>query len=420
MQKAWLGGVLDRVHLDRVHLDRVNLARAADVLVVAVAASLPWSTSATTVLIVLWLLALLPTLQRAPLLEVVRTPAGGLPVGLCALALVGMLWSGTSMAERWDGFQAFLRLLAIPLLFMQFNRSAHCGWRVAGGFLAACSALLLVSWAIFIWPWLRPSAITAGVPVKDYVVQSGEFLLCAFGLTHWGITAWQQNQRRLAVALAVLTLGFLTNLTYVATSRASMVVYPILLAVLARQRFAWRGALVAMTIGVLLGAAAWTSSSYLNQRVAAVPGEVARQETAGELTSTGSRLVWWRKSLDFIAAAPVLGHGTGSIRYQFRQAAGDDPNPQPNNPHNQTLSIAIQLGLLGVSLLYGMWIAHVLLLRGAGLPFWLGMGVVVQHIVESLFNSQLFYFNPGWIYVFGVGVLGGMVFRRTPNGLAHP
>jgi hypothetical protein len=97
----------------------------------------------------------------------------------------------------------------------------------------------------------------------------------------------------------------------------------------------------------------------------------------------------------------------------FRQAAGDDPSPQPNNPHNQTLSIAIQLGLVGVSLLYGMWLAHLLLFRGWGLPFWLGGGVAIQHIVESLFNSQLFYFNPGWIYVFGVGVLGGMVFKRA-------
>jgi hypothetical protein len=414
MQMALLGGILDRVHLDRA-----DLARAADVLVVAVAASLPWSTTATTVLIVLWLIALLPTLERAPLREVVTTPAGGLPVALCALALVGMLWSETSMAERWDGFQAFLRLLAIPLLFAQFSRSAHYGWRVAVGFLISCAALLLGSWVTYTWPWLRPSAVTVGVPVKDYVVQSGEFLLCAFGLTHWGITAWQQHQRRLVVALAVLILGLLANLTYVATSRASLVVYPVLLAVLARQRFAWRGTLGAMAIGALLAAAAWTSSSYLNHRVTAVPAEVVQQETTGDLTSSGSRLVWWRKSLDFVAAAPFLGHGTGSIRYQFRKAAGDDPNPQPNNPHNQTLSIAIQLGLVGVSLLYGMWLAHFLLFRGPGLLLWLGTGVVVQHVVESLFNSQLFYFNPGWIYVFGVGVLGGMVFRRTSDGLAR-
>ena len=46
---------------------------------------------------------------------------------------------------------------------------------------------------------------------------------------------------------------------------------------------------------------------------------------------------------------------------------------------------------------------------------WLGFGVVVQNIVSCLFNSYLFEFTLGWLYVFGVGVLGGMVLRRqTP------
>jgi hypothetical protein len=59
-----------------------------------------------------------------------------------------------------------------------------------------------------------------------------------------------------------------------------------------------------------------------------------------------------------------------------------------------------------------MWIAHLLLFRGPGLPAWIGVGLVVQNIVGSLFNSQIFYFTPGWLYVFGVGVLGGMVLGR--------
>jgi O-antigen ligase len=33
----------------------------------------------------------------------------------------------------------------------------------------------------------------------------------------------------------------------------------------------------------------------------------------------------------------------------------------------------------------------------------------VQNIFTSLFNSHLFDFNEGWMYVLGVGVAGGMV-----------
>ena len=69
--------------------------------------------------------------------------------------------------------------------------------------------------------------------------------------------------------------------------------------------------------------------------------------------------------------------------------------------------------LVGVAVLLAMWIAHLLLfVRGAGLTAWIGTIVVVQNVVASLFNSHLFDFTSGWLYVFGVGVAGGMVLRQ--------
>ena len=58
-----------------------------------------------------------------------------------------------------------------------------------------------------------------------------------------------------------------------------------------------------------------------------------------------------------------------------------------------------------------MWFAHLALFRGGGLAQWIGLMIVVQNIVGSLFNSHLFDFGQGWIYVFGVGVAGGMVLK---------
>jgi hypothetical protein len=59
-----------------------------------------------------------------------------------------------------------------------------------------------------------------------------------------------------------------------------------------------------------------------------------------------------------------------------------------------------------------MWIAHLLLFRGSGLVQWIGLIVVVQNVVGSLFNSHLFDFNQGWVYVFGVGVAGGVALKN--------
>ena len=70
--------------------DRQSFRQLAGCLAVAVAVSLPWSTSATSILIVLWVLAVLPTLDVSGLRRELASPAGGLPVLLWALAVVGM------------------------------------------------------------------------------------------------------------------------------------------------------------------------------------------------------------------------------------------------------------------------------------------------------------------------------------------
>src|SRR5262245_65522166 len=91
-----------------------------------------------------------------------------------------------------------------------------------------------------------------------------------------------------------------------------------------------------------------------------------------------------------------------------------------DQPHNQTFQIAIQLGFVGAALLFGVWISHLFMFRGGGLTAWLGVGVVVQNMVACIFNTYLLEFTLGWIYVFGVGVLGGMMFRErwpAPQGL---
>jgi O-antigen ligase len=61
---------------------------------------------------------------------------------------------------------------------------------------------------------------------------------------------------------------------------------------------------------------------------------------------------------------------------------------------------------------------HLLLFRGEGLVAWIGLMVVLQNIFSSLFNSHLFDFHEGWMYVLGVGVAAGMALRAKSAGAA--
>jgi O-antigen ligase len=394
--------------------DRPHWLRLADWLALGVAVTLPWSTSATAVFIALWLLAILPTLDAAILRRELTMPAGFLPVLLWGLAAVGMLWADVTWAERLGGLGKFHRLLVIPLLFAHFRRSERGLW-VVYGFFASVTALLVVSWGLVLLPGLSWRGRLPGVPAKDYIFQSTNFVICAFVLLASACAQARARHWRPVAGLVALAGLFLANIFFVATSRTTLLVVPVLLLWLGFRQFGWRGLAASVLLGAILAAAIWSGSPYLRQRLATSMIELQAYRTSGLTTSTSLHLEFLRKSLSFIAAAPLIGHGTGSIGEEFRNAAigqtGVAAEPS-QNPHNQIFAVAIQLGLIGAAVLLAMWIAHFMLFRGGGLIAWIGMVVVVENAVSSLFNSHLFDFTSGWLYVFGVGVVGGIVLRE--------
>jgi O-antigen ligase len=393
---------------------RAKLVRISDALMVAIAVSVPWSTSATAILLVLWLLALFPTLEWSDVRRELMTPAGGLPVLLFLLGVLGMAWADVPLLERWKGLDGFFKLLVIPLLMVQFRRSDR-GTRVFIGFLFACVALLIASWIVVIWPDIPKGSRDPGVAVKAYIVQSAEFMMCAAGLLYIAGEAARGGRWARVTALLVLALAFLHDIFFIASSRTTLVVIPVLILIYGARQFGWKGFFGAAAAGIAITAGLWTTSPYLRDRVTSVFSQTEKFEHENFTTSTGQRIVYWTKSLRFIENSPLAGHGTGSITEMFRRAAIGQSGPWaevPNNPHNQTFAVAIQLGLIGATALWTMWVSHFLLFRGSGLTAWLGLVVVAQNVVGSLFNSFLFDFTEGWLYVVGVGVAAGMVLRQ--------
>ena len=80
--------------------------------------------------------------------------------------------------------------------------------------------------------------------------------------------------------------------------------------------------------------------------------------------------------------------------------------------HRSRVVVAL-LGAVGAIALAAMWLAHLVLFGAATAVAWLGLVVVVQNILGSLFNSHLFDFGHGWLYVVAVGVAGGAVLRAA-------
>ena len=396
----------------------------ADVVAVLLAASLPWSTSLVGIFGVVLVLVMLPTIDAGALIASLKRPSCVAPIALFVLALAGTLWSDARWGLRFYSVAPTAKLLLMPLLFYHFERSRRGLW-VFTAFLASCAVMVVASWIVAYFPQLTLKAqdvAARGVFVKNYIDQSQEFALCAVALAYPIATLLRANRLVLALVLGGLSLGFLANMVFVIVSRTALVTIPIMLAAFAVLHLRWKTTLMALCACLFAGVVFWFASPQLETTVATFGQQYNEYMATGATTSIGQRLEFYRKSLHFFSEAPVIGHGTGSIEGLFVQSAIGQTGAAAEvvrNPHNQTLNVAVQWGTLGVVVLYTMWISHLLLFRGVGLANWIGLLVVVQNIFTSLFNSHIFDFHEGWMYVLGVGIAGGLVRRfEVPDGLA--
>ncbi|HKY85206.1 MAG TPA: O-antigen ligase family protein [Pseudorhodoplanes sp.] len=395
---------------------REKLMRLADYLVIGIAVALPWSTSATVIGICLWALVVIPTIEPKELWDEMKRPAALLPVALFALAALGMLWADVPFKERIKGIDSFLKLLTIPLLMIQFRRSDRAIWALAG-FLASGTLLLAASGLILLSPRGAGWGLAKGygLPVKDYIAQSAVFTICAFGLFYLAIDAFRLRWKSFSVLFLAIGVLFLADMFFVITSRTALLTLPFLLLLLGFRQFGWKGTAAACVIAVIAAAAVWASSHNVRDRVGNLAMEIKRQQTENIETPAGARIDFWKRSFASICEAPILGHGTGSIRETFKKSAvGEGASAVvPVNPHNQTFAVAIQLGIVGGLLLFAMWFSHLaLFFGGAGMASWIGILLVAQNVIGSLANSHLFDFTHGWMYCIGVGVCGGIATRQ--------
>ena len=396
---------------------------AADVCTILLAAALPWSTSLVAIFAVAMVVVMAPLFEIKAFLLCVKRPGVAVPVVFFLLALTGTLWSPAPWAERFHGIGPTLKLLMLPLLFYHFERSERGRW-IFIAFLVSCVLLSVMSWIVAFHPdlSLKPRFNAAhGIFVKDYIDQSQEFTLCVMALAYPIIALVRARKVRLALPLCAIALTLLANMMFVIVSRTALVTMPIMAAVFGLLHLRWRTNLMILAASIAVVAAAWAVSPQFDVALERFSQDY-RFYKKGIPSSTAERLEYWTHALTFLADAPLIGNGTGSTKQLYEQAArspewGVGIRVFPN-PHNQTLAVAIQWGVLGIAALYAMWLVHLLMFRGDGFANWIGLLVVVQNIFTSLFNSHIFDFHEGWMYVLGVGVAGGMVLKARAGGEA--
>ena len=121
---------------------------------------------------------------------------------------------------------------------------------------------------------------------------------------------------------------------------------------------------------------------------------------------------FWTKAVVFVKQAPLIGHGTGSIRPLYQSLEATQPSPYGSataDPHNQTLHILLQVGIPGVVLLWALWLAHARMFFARDIASVFGQAIVLQNVLGGLFNSHISAVTQGMLYCLAVGLMGALL-----------
>ena len=156
--------------------------------------------------------------------------------------------------------------------------------------------------------------------------------------------------------------------------------------------------------------------SYLTplipERLLSITQEISDAKANHEMTSSGIRYVMYQSATHIFLKSPIWGHGTGSLREEYRTLSKEDYALNiegMDNPHNQYLLILVELGLIGLIgfmyLFYSQWTT--LKRKSLGEEAYIQdllEGLILTILIGSLFNSLLLDAGEGKFYCVMAGL----------------
>jgi O-antigen ligase len=233
---------------------------------------------------------------------------------------------------------------------------------------------------------------TAGMGVFYHHIAQGMVLsfLGAYALHQgWGY-AHQPRCRWFWWAVAAITA---TGLLTVGQSRTGQLSIVAAYAAVAFSHASGRTRFLGLIIVAIASMALVAASPNTQERLALGWKEAATFQQDGERTSVGARLRAWEFSWQQIRQAPWLGHGIGTYREQAYANFQGSPICQLGvceQPHNQFLMTAVEIGVMGIGLLLAWILTPAYSLYRSQDPYLpLGLGYTVILIITAFFDSPL-------------------------------
>ena len=332
---------------------------------------------------------------------------------LIVVMLLGFFYTPVSFSEAGLMLDKYREFFYISLFILIFRDSKSRQWGVYA-FLGAMGVTLFLSYLMAVTGW----KIGKGIPENPFVFKNHitQGILMALAAYFVAVQCWKKSRQWRWLRGFVILLA-IYNIVFMSEGRSGYLVLFCLILLFFYQTYRLRGILIGGVGLALFSILVYTSSNVLHQRINQISEDVQYYQQGNSETSTGKRIEFYQNSLRLFSQNPLLGAGTGSFSYQYKQLAASQNISPSTNPHNEYLMIAVQWGLIGVGLFiylfYLMWQTTYHLKTQ---PALMAQGLVVTITVGCLVNSLWLDNTEGHLFAYLIGVFySGLMPTYSPQ-----
>ncbi|PID75785.1 MAG: hypothetical protein CSA20_02290 [Deltaproteobacteria bacterium] len=327
---------------------------------------------------------------------------------LFLLLVSGVFYSTASVDEALAVLKKYRELVFLVMAVSFFREEKSKLLLAEKAFIAGCLVLLGISYAMF---WGLVPAERFGHSVVYHITHSFFMGILAF----WAL----QKMISKGQARALWGLIFLLtciNLFYIAPGRVGMLILVLLLLLTVLQRLSVVQSIISLLVASVFLVSVYYTSTNFSSRVDLAFEEIQHYQPGVSRTSLGMRFDWWYNSLQLIKKRPFTGYGTGAFAIEQNQLVEGSQTVKTDNPHNEYLFLAVQVGIFGTIFFGALLIAIFLAGRRKQQPFgYLLQGVALAMCVGCIMNSFLFDSHQGHFFAIISGAL-----LSSPDSSAGP
>ena len=314
---------------------------------------------------------------------------------LIILMGIGITYSIANMDEVRDRMMDALRLAWIPLLIYFYQTKKIAKWAL-WAFVAAMLLTLVLAFLKIYADVPVGLKFPGGAIFKSHIKTSFFMAMAAFFLAQ----QIKETARRYAAGYIILICLMIYYLLFMSTGRVGYLSLIVCLVLFAWQNFRLKGIMAASVVGMSLIVGAYFTSDVFSARVNVLSRDWDFYQKGRLMESSlGSRISFAESSAHLFVKHPWFGWGTGSYGKAYEKHHEGEKIIFTDNPHNEYLRTAVELGMLGLGLLFMFFYHQWRLSKQLPLEtrrFY--QGVLLTFMMGCFINSWLTDFTEGYFY----------------------